>query len=115
MGDDPSTFKDAPTFVEVNQGDRIQWISISAVAGNTVFFPQVGSADFPGTPMLGRTWVFAFAYGNNPLATSAQLTRAELPDHHFTYSQVLVPDAMGHPVPCAYPDPIQGMGVHVTN
>jgi hypothetical protein len=104
-----------PTFVPVKQGDHIQWTTTSAAAGNSVFFPQVGSPDFPGSPMFSKNWVFVFAYGNDSLVTAARLTQAEQPWQDFQYSQVLVPDANGQLVPCKYPNPIQGMGVHVDN
>jgi hypothetical protein len=105
------------TFVPVHAGDHITWTSTYAVAGkNIVYFPNVGSPDYTGTPMYNKTtgnWVRAFSSGNNALATAATLTKSEGDDFTFSYSQVVVQDANNNPAACLYPDPIQGMGVHI--
>ena len=111
-------FTPYPQFVPVRGGDNVKWATNSAIGGaNAVFFPTVSSPNFPGTPMFSRAagnWVRAFAYGNNPLANAATLTQAEEPSFDFPYSQVLVPDPNnGQLTACQYPDPGQGMGVHV--
>lgn len=104
-----------PTYVPVKNGDLIQWISISNSSGNkTVFFSPSGTPDFPGTPMYDRAGnpVRSFAFPST--GANARLTSAEAPSFDFPYTQVLIPDG-GKMTPCSYPNPDQGMGVHVDN
>jgi hypothetical protein len=106
-----------PTFVPVHAGDHITWTSTYSAAGkNIVYFPNGGSPDYPGTPMYNRStgnWVRAFTSGDSPLGTAATLTKSEGDNFTFTYSQVVVLDPNHNPAACQYPDPRQGMGVHV--
>ena len=106
------------TWVEVKSGDYVQWTSTYASGANkAVFFSPTGIPDYPGTPMFTKAGdqVRAVAVPSPALQASARLTTAELPDFYFPYTEVLVPDSTGKLAPCSYPDPVQGMGVHVSN
>jgi len=108
-----------PTFVPVREGDHIQWTSTFTGHVNVVFFASSQSPDYPNTPMFTSTgnWVRQFMSGNNPADTSAKLTSAEAAGgngYNFSYTQVIVQDPSTHQsTACRYPDPVQGMGIHI--
>jgi hypothetical protein len=106
------------TWVEVKAGDYVQWTSTNASGTNkAVFFAPTGTPDYPGSPVYSKTGdlVRSLPVPSAALQNTAKLTTAELPDFYFPYTEVLVPDQAGKLTPCSYPDPVQGMGVHVTN
>ncbi len=106
-----------PTWVEVYAGDYVQWISTySSGANKAVFFSPTGTPDYPGSPVYSRTGDLVRSLGipSPALLNTARLTTAEVPDFYFSYTQVLVPDAQGKLTACSYYDPVQGMGVHIT-
>jgi hypothetical protein len=105
------------TWVEVKDKDYVQWASTNASGANkAIFFSPTGTPDYPGSPVYSKTGdlVRSLAVPSAALQNMAKLTTAEVPDFYFSYTQVLVPDAQGKLTPCSYPDPVQGMGVHVT-
>jgi hypothetical protein len=115
---DGGAWASVPTWVEVKSGDYVQWISTySSGTNKAVFFSPTGIADYPGSPMYTKTGDLVRSLGlpSPALQNTATLTSAEVPDFYFPYTETLVPDSKGKLTPCSYPDPVQGMGVHVTN